>query len=76
MFFFFYDVLLLLFYLTIFSGLEDVLQQYVPNFESRGVTGKELLILDYDEMEQLGITKLGHQELMFEAIEHLNKLVG
>ncbi|RXM97063.1 Connector enhancer of kinase suppressor of ras 1, partial [Acipenser ruthenus] len=54
------------------SGLEPALQQY--HFEEWQLTGEYLLRLSYQDLERLGIRKIGHQELILEAVELLCSL--
>ncbi|XP_010877865.2 connector enhancer of kinase suppressor of ras 1 isoform X1 [Esox lucius] len=51
------------------KGLEAPLQQYP--FKEWQVTGLELLQLSAQDLERLGVHKIGHQELIFEAVEKL-----
>ncbi|CAG4976899.1 unnamed protein product [Colias eurytheme] len=53
------------------SGLGPMVAQYAPELLSRGVNGTKLLTLRCDDLEYLGITIIGHQELLLEAVEHL-----
>ncbi|XP_058853521.1 connector enhancer of kinase suppressor of ras 2-like isoform X2 [Acipenser ruthenus] len=53
-------------------GLEPALQQY--HFEEWQLTGEYLLRLSYQDLERLGIRKIGHQELILEAVELLCSL--
>ncbi|CAI5781574.1 connector enhancer of kinase suppressor of ras 1 isoform X1 [Podarcis lilfordi] len=50
-------------------GLDPVLQDYP--FETWGLTGKGLLHLSYRDLEDLGMRRVGHQELLLEAVEQL-----
>ena len=58
------------------TGLDDVLQPYVPRFVSAGVTGQRLLSLDPSDLERLGVEKLGHRDLILEAVHLLSSLVS
>ena len=49
------------------SGLGPPLQQYP--FSEWQLCGLDLLQLSYRELEQLGVQKIGHQELILEAVE-------
>uniref|UniRef100_H3D7Y4 Connector enhancer of kinase suppressor of Ras 2 n=1 Tax=Tetraodon nigroviridis TaxID=99883 RepID=H3D7Y4_TETNG len=53
-----------------FEGLDDCLQQYVCVFE-RGVCGERLLRISHAELEELGVSRIGHQELILEAVDLL-----
>ncbi|XP_039595219.1 connector enhancer of kinase suppressor of ras 1 [Polypterus senegalus] len=53
-------------------GLEPTANQYP--FEAWHLTGEQLLNLSYQDLEKLGVSKIGHQELFLEAIESLCSL--
>uniref|UniRef100_A0A8C8BUP8 Connector enhancer of kinase suppressor of Ras 1 n=1 Tax=Oncorhynchus tshawytscha TaxID=74940 RepID=A0A8C8BUP8_ONCTS len=53
-------------------GLDVPLQQYP--FTEWQVTGLELLQLSSQDLERLGVHKIGHQELILEAVEKLCSL--
>ena len=53
-----------------------MLQQYVGKFNENDITGKQILLLDHMDLDNIGITKFGHQELILEAVEHLRQLVS
>ncbi|XP_031435748.1 connector enhancer of kinase suppressor of ras 1 isoform X2 [Clupea harengus] len=55
------------------KGLEAPLQKYP--FSEWHLSGMELLQLTSQELEQLGVTKIGHQELILEAVEKLCALI-
>uniref|UniRef100_A0A6J0ULC6 Connector enhancer of kinase suppressor of ras 1 n=1 Tax=Pogona vitticeps TaxID=103695 RepID=A0A6J0ULC6_9SAUR len=50
-------------------GLDLALQDYP--FESWGLNGKELLRLSFRDLDDLGMRRVGHQELLLEAVEQL-----
>uniref|UniRef100_A0AAY4A9L2 Connector enhancer of kinase suppressor of Ras 1 n=1 Tax=Denticeps clupeoides TaxID=299321 RepID=A0AAY4A9L2_9TELE len=52
-----------------FHGLDSPLQQYC--FSEWKLTGMDLLQLTSTDLEQLGVHKIGHQELIMEAVEKL-----
>ncbi|KAG9333555.1 hypothetical protein JZ751_011391, partial [Albula glossodonta] len=56
------------------AGLEAPVQQYP--FGEWQLSGMDLLQLSYCDLEQLGVRKIGHQELILEAVEKLCSLVG
>ena len=58
------------------SGLDDCLQQYVNVFERGGVCGERLLRISHAELEELGVSRIGHQELILEAVDLLCALVS
>ncbi|XP_076836390.1 connector enhancer of kinase suppressor of ras 2 isoform X2 [Brachyhypopomus gauderio] len=53
------------------KGLDDCLQQYVKNFEQEKVGGEQLLRITHQELEDLGVSRIGHQELILEAVDLL-----
>ncbi|KAM6900378.1 connector enhancer of kinase suppressor of ras 2 [Xenentodon cancila] len=53
------------------KGLDDCLQQYVSVFERGGVCGERLLRISHAELEELGVSRIGHQELILEAVDLL-----
>lgn len=57
------------------AGLADVIHPFVPRFVEVGIDGSRLLSLTHSDLAELGIDKLGHQELILEAIDLLIQLV-
>uniref|UniRef100_A0A8C9VGR8 Connector enhancer of kinase suppressor of Ras 1 n=1 Tax=Scleropages formosus TaxID=113540 RepID=A0A8C9VGR8_SCLFO len=55
------------------TGLDASLQQQYP-FEEWRLSGEELLKVSYLELEKLGVRKIGHQEIILEAVEKLCSL--
>jgi hypothetical protein len=55
------------------SGLEDCIRPYVDTFVERGVTGKRLLMLDAGDLSNLGVWKIGHQEIVLGAVDLLRQ---
>ncbi|KAG9336116.1 hypothetical protein JZ751_002463 [Albula glossodonta] len=53
------------------KGLDDSLQQYVQNFEREKIDGEQLLKISHQDLEELGVAKIGHQELVLEAVDLL-----
>uniref|UniRef100_A0A672RHC1 Connector enhancer of kinase suppressor of ras 3 n=1 Tax=Sinocyclocheilus grahami TaxID=75366 RepID=A0A672RHC1_SINGR len=53
------------------GGLDDSLQQYVHNFEREKINGEQLLKISHQDLEELGIARIGHQELVLEAVDLL-----
>ncbi|XP_017579901.1 connector enhancer of kinase suppressor of ras 2 isoform X4 [Pygocentrus nattereri] len=53
------------------KGLDDCLQQYIKNFEREKVGGDQLLRITHQELEDLGVSRIGHQELILEAVDLL-----
>ncbi|XP_034001035.1 LOW QUALITY PROTEIN: connector enhancer of kinase suppressor of ras 3-like [Trematomus bernacchii] len=52
-------------------GLDDNLQQYVTNFEREKISGEQLLKITHQDLEELGVARIGHQELVLEAVDLL-----
>uniref|UniRef100_A0A8D3EFM2 Connector enhancer of kinase suppressor of ras 2-like n=1 Tax=Scophthalmus maximus TaxID=52904 RepID=A0A8D3EFM2_SCOMX len=53
------------------KGLDDCLQQYIKTFEKEQVGGDQLLRITHQELEDLGVSRIGHQELVLEAVDLL-----
>ncbi|XP_040907485.1 connector enhancer of kinase suppressor of ras 2-like [Toxotes jaculatrix] len=53
------------------KGLDDCLQQYIKSFEKEKVGGDQLLRITHQELEDLGVSRIGHQELILEAVDLL-----
>lgn len=58
------------------SGLDDSLQHYIPSFQQQQVDGEKLLRMSHQELLSLGVTRVGHQELVLEAVDLLCALVS
>lgn len=58
------------------QGLDDCLQQYIKTFEKEKVGGEQLLRITHQELEDLGVSRIGHQELILEAVDLLCALVS
>uniref|UniRef100_A0A3P8WNQ3 Connector enhancer of kinase suppressor of Ras 2 n=1 Tax=Cynoglossus semilaevis TaxID=244447 RepID=A0A3P8WNQ3_CYNSE len=58
------------------KGLDDCLQQYIKTFEKENVGGDQLLRITHQELEDLGVSRIGHQELVLEAVDLLCALVS
>lgn len=65
-----------LFLLVCVVGLDDSLQQYVSNFEREKISGEQLLKITHQDLEELGVARIGHQELVLEAVDLLCALVS
>ncbi|KAM4633339.1 connector enhancer of kinase suppressor of ras 3 isoform 1-T1 [Polymixia lowei] len=52
-------------------GLDDSLQQYVSSFQQEQVDGEKLLRISHQELLALGVSRVGHQELVLEAVDLL-----
>ncbi|KAL2095169.1 hypothetical protein ACEWY4_009888 [Coilia grayii] len=53
------------------KGLDDCLLQYIKTFERERINGEQLLHITHQELEELGVTRIGHQELILEAVDLL-----
>lgn len=60
----------------ILTGLDDCLQPYVHKFEREKIDGEQLLKISHQDLEELGVTRIGHQELVLEAVDLLCALVS
>lgn len=56
------------------AGLDAAVQGYP--FEAWGLAGTELLGLSAGVLEALGVRRVGHQELLLDAVEQLRALVS
>ncbi|XP_042359895.1 connector enhancer of kinase suppressor of ras 3 [Plectropomus leopardus] len=52
-------------------GLDDSVQQYIPSFQRQQVDGEKLLRMSHQELLSLGVSRVGHQELVLEAVDLL-----
>ena len=62
--------------ILIFTGLDEATPQYADLITEHGIDGKKLLMLTHYDLEKIGIDKLGHQELILEAVDLLKSLVN
>lgn len=58
------------------KGLDNSIVSYIHSFSNNEVNGQQLLNLTSDELTHLGVEKLGHQELILEAVQHLRNFVS
>jgi connector enhancer of kinase suppressor of Ras 2 len=49
---------------------------YIQSFLNNQIGGKQLLDIRASELEHLGIHRIGHQEIILEAVEHLRNFVS
>lgn len=56
------------------KGLDEVILPYVRHFASNQVDGKRLLQLSADTLPALRVTKVGHQEIILQAVELLRNI--
>lgn len=59
-----------------FEGIEIINPKYLSAFFNNAINGSKLLNIRPYELCELGITKIGHQEIILEAIEHLKNFVS
>uniref|UniRef100_A0A673B2W9 Cnksr family member 3 n=1 Tax=Sphaeramia orbicularis TaxID=375764 RepID=A0A673B2W9_9TELE len=57
-------------------GLDDSLQQYILSFQQLQVDGERLLRMTHQDLLSLGVARVGHQELILEAVDLLCALVS
>ncbi len=62
-------------FVLFFPGLDDVILPYAHFFVGSNVTGQGLLNLTVDDLYRLRVEKLGHQEVILEALDMLKNLV-
>lgn len=58
-----------------FAGLDNVVLQYIRLFVEKNVNGQQLLDLQPNDLEEIGVYKIGHQEIILEAVELLKNFV-
>lgn len=58
------------------AGLSAPAAGYAAGLRARGLHGRKLLTLRCDDLEYLGVTVIGHQELILEAVEQLRDYVS
>lgn len=56
-------------------GLNSSVAHYAECFEEAGITGRLLMMLTNNDLEEIGIAKLGHQEILLQSIALLRSLV-
>ena len=57
------------------AGLDIVLQPYIPEFVRIGIGGQQLLMFTSMDLKKLGMIKVGHQEMLLEAVNLIYALV-
>ncbi len=57
-------------------GLDDAIIPYAHYFDNNNVEGQQLLNLTVSDLTKLHVEKLGHQEIILEALEKLKNLVS
>ena len=58
------------------TGLDNSMNLYIQSFLNNQIGGRQLLDIRASELEQLGVDKIGHQEIILEAVEHLKNFVS
>ncbi|XP_065201837.1 CNK3/IPCEF1 fusion protein isoform X2 [Planococcus citri] len=53
------------------KGLDNVVLQYIRLFVEKNINGQQLLDLQPNDLEEIGVYKIGHQEIILEAIDLL-----
>uniref|UniRef100_A0AAY4C3J6 Connector enhancer of kinase suppressor of ras 3 n=1 Tax=Denticeps clupeoides TaxID=299321 RepID=A0AAY4C3J6_9TELE len=53
------------------TGLDDSLQQHIQSFEREKIDGEQLLKISHQDLEELKVSRIGHQELILEAVDLL-----
>jgi len=57
-------------------GLDSTVAEYAHCFTQAKITGRLLLMLTNDDLEQIGVNKIGHQEILLHSIALLQALVS
>lgn len=52
-------------------GLDNTIHPYIHSFLNHDVNGQQLLNIQSQDLERLGVIKLGHQEIILNAVEYL-----
>ncbi|XP_012062412.1 PREDICTED: uncharacterized protein LOC105625698 [Atta cephalotes] len=53
------------------KGLDNTIHPYIHSFLNHDVNGQQLLNIQSQDLERLGVIKLGHQEIILNAVEYL-----
>ncbi|KYN02475.1 Connector enhancer of kinase suppressor of ras 3 [Cyphomyrmex costatus] len=53
------------------TGLDNTIHPYIHSFLNHNVNGQQLLNIQSEDLERLGVIKLGHQEIILNAMEYL-----
>lgn len=53
------------------TGLDNSMYKYINAFTNNDIKGEALLCIRPYELNELGIEKIGHQEIVLEAVEQL-----
>jgi hypothetical protein len=58
------------------SGLDDCIARYAEFFVTSDVTGAQLFAITSDELMEMGVMKIGHQEMLLNSISLLEAIVS
>lgn len=59
-----------------FLGLDSVIVPYIKYFIDTDVNGQKLLDMQPNDLDKIGVLKIGHQELILEAVDLLRNFVS
>lgn len=59
-----------------FLGLDSVILPYIKYFVDTDVNGQKLLDMQPNDLDKIGVLKIGHQELILEAVDLLRNFVS
>lgn len=59
----------------ILAGLDESMKGYLYEFSKQEIGGRALLNIRPYELENLGMLRIGHQEIVLEAVENLRNFV-
>lgn len=57
-------------------GLDSVIIPYIKYFIDTDVNGQKLLDMQPNDLDKIGVQKIGHQELILEAVDLLRNFVS
>jgi connector enhancer of kinase suppressor of Ras 2 len=56
--------------------LDSVILPYIKYFIDREINGQKLLDMQPNDLDKIGVCKIGHQELILEAVDLLRNFVS
>lgn len=59
-----------------FIGLDNVILPYIKYFMDIDINGQKLLDMQPNDLDKIGVRKIGHQELILEAVDLLRNFVS
>lgn len=59
-----------------FIGLDSVILPYIKYFMDIDINGQKLLDMQPNDLDKIGVRKIGHQELILEAVDLLRNFVS